>query len=693
MTQADIDNGSVTNTASATDGTTTSPDDSVTINADQSPSLTVVKSSPTGPYSTVGDVLTYSYLVTNTGNVSLTSLSVADDIIDGAGGGVSCPALPVTGIAPLATHTCSATYAVTQADIDGGSVVNIASATSGAETSAPSTVTINADQSPELTLVKSSPTGPYSTVGDTLTYSYVVTNSGNTTITAALSVVDDVIDGAGGSVSCPAFPAAGLAPLATYTCSATYDVTQADIDNGSVTNTASATDGTTTSPDDSVTINADQSPALTLAKSSPTGPYSTVGDTLSYSYVVTNSGNTTITAALSVVDDVIDGAGGSVSCPAFPAAGLAPLATYTCSATYDVTQADIDNGSVTNTASATDGTTTSPDDSVTINADQSPSLTVVKSSPTGPYSTVGDVLTYSYLVTNTGNVSLTSLSVADDIIDGAGGGVSCPALPVTGIAPLATHTCSATYAVTQADIDGGSVVNIASATSGAETSAPSTVTINADQSPELTLVKSSPTGPYSTVGDTLTYSYVVTNSGNTTITAALSVVDDVIDGAGGSVSCPAFPAAGLAPLATYTCSATYDVTQADIDNGSVTNTASATDGTTTSPDDSVTINYVADQSPALTLAKSSPTGPYSTVGDTLSYSYVVTNSGNTTITAAISVVNIASATSGAVNICTKYVVDDVIDGAGGSVSCPAFPAAGLAPLATYTCSATYDVTR
>ena len=83
---------------------------------------------------------------------------------------------------------------------------------------------------------------------------------------------------------------------------------------------------------------------------------------LSYSYVVTNSGNTTITAAISVVDDVIDGAGGSVSCPAFPAAGLAPLATYTCSATYDVTQADIDNGSVTNTASATDGTTTSPDD-------------------------------------------------------------------------------------------------------------------------------------------------------------------------------------------------------------------------------------------------------------------------------------------------------------------------------------------
>ena len=674
VTQVDIDAGSVSNTASATDGTTTSPDSSVTINADQSPTLTVAKSSPTGPYSTVGDILTYSYLVTNTGNVSLTSLSIADDIVDGAGGSVSCPALPATGIAPLATHTCSATYAVTQADIDGGSVVNTATATSGAQTSGPSSVTINADQSPELTLAKSSPSGNYFFVGDTLTYSYVVTNSGNTTITAAISVADDVVDGSGGSVSCPALPVGGLAPLATHTCSATYDVTQIDIDAGSVSNTASATDGTTTSPDDSVTVSADQAPELTLVKSSPTGPYSTVGDTLTYSYVVTNSGNTTITAAISVADDVVDGAGGSVSCPAFPAAGLAPLATYTCSASYDVTQVDIDAGSVTNTASATDGTTTSPDSSVTINADQAPELTLAKSSPTGPYSTVGDTLTYSYVVTNSGNTTITAaISVADDVVDGSGGSVSCPAFPAAGLAPLATYTCSATYDVTQVDIDAGSVSNTASATDGTTTSPDSSVTINADQAPELTLAKSSPTGPYSTVGDTLTYSYVVTNSGNTTITAAISVADDVVDGSGGSVSCPAFPAAGLAPLATYTCSATYDVTQVDIDAGSVTNTASATDGTTTSPDSSVTIN--ADQAPELTLAKSSPTGPYSTVGDTLTYSYVVTNSGNTTITAAIS------------------VADDVIDGAGGSVSCPAFPAAGLAPLATYTCSATYDVTQ
>ena len=482
MTQADIDNGSVTNIASATDGTTTSPPDGETVNAVQSPELSMVKSlnaaSPTD-YSVVGTTLTYDYLVTNTGNTTITAaLSVTDDVIDGAGGSVSCPALPVGGLAPLATHTCSATYDVTQADIDNGSVTNIASATDGTTTSPPDGETVNAVQSPELSMVKSlnaaSPTD-YSVVGTTLTYDYLVTNTGNTTITAALSVTDDVIDGAGGSVSCPALPVGGLAPLATHTCSATYDVTQADIDNGSVTNIASATDGTTTSPPDGETVNAVQSPELSMVKSlnaaSPTD-YSVVGTTLTYDYLVTNTGNmlSTITAALSVTDDVIDGAGGSVSCPALPVGGLAPLATHTCSATYDVTQADIDNGSVTNIASATDGTTTSPPDGETVNAVQSPELSMVKSlnaaSPTD-YSVVGTTLTYDYVVTNTGNTTITAaLSVADDVIDGAGGSVSCPALPVGGLAPLATHTCSATYDVTQADIDNGSVTNIASATDG-----------------------------------------------------------------------------------------------------------------------------------------------------------------------------------------------------------------------------------
>ena len=73
----------------------------------------------------------------------------------------------------------------------------------------------------------------------------MITNTGNVTITNPITVTDNQIS----SVSCPALPAGGLVPNAAITCTATDVITQADIDAGALTNTASATDGTTTSPE------------------------------------------------------------------------------------------------------------------------------------------------------------------------------------------------------------------------------------------------------------------------------------------------------------------------------------------------------------------------------------------------------------------------------------------------------------
>ena len=91
MTQADIDNngggdGDIDNTATADSDQTEPETDSAAVPLAQSPALTIVKTvtgvdaDTTPPFSVdaAGDVISYSILVTNTGNQTLTGVSVSD---------------------------------------------------------------------------------------------------------------------------------------------------------------------------------------------------------------------------------------------------------------------------------------------------------------------------------------------------------------------------------------------------------------------------------------------------------------------------------------------------------------------------------------------------------------------------------------------------------------------------------------
>ena len=651
VTQADIDAGSVTNTASATDGSTTSNEEMASVNGVQTPSMSLNKIAGDNDFTMVGDTLDYTYIVTNNGNVTLTEpISIEDDRI----GTITCPALPAGGLLPNQTLTCTATDTVTQEDLDAGFVTNTATATDGTTTSLPDDETVTGTQDPMLEIAKTANETEFSVAGDILTYDYVVTNTGNVTIVDAITVSDDKI----AIINCPALPAGGLLPTASITCSASYEVTQADIDAGFVTNIASASDGNTTSPTDDATVDGAQAPELTMVKTATTTEFNMVGDTLSYNYVVTNTGNVTVTNAITVSDDRI----ANVMCPALPAGGLLPGTSITCTGEDTVTQADIDAGSVTNIASATDGTTTSAPVDEIVAGEQSVSLSLDKVAVSNDFTMVGDVLSYNYIVRNTGNVTLIeAITIEDDKI----GTITCPALPTGGLVPGATHICSADYTVTQQDIDAGEVVNIATATSGNNTSTPDTVTISGTQEPSLSIVKSTAATAFTSVGETVSYEYLVTNTGNVTIIEPITVSDDKID----SVICPALPAEGLEPTGTLICTADYAVTQADIDAGGVTNIASASDGTTTSETDSVTV--VADVTNGLSIVKRAVTEGFSMPGDIVSYEYDVTNTGNATLTTLVT------------------VADDKIE----DVICPALPTGGLMPQAVLTCTADYEVTQ
>jgi hypothetical protein len=109
-----------------------------------------------------------------------------------------------------------------------------------------------------------------------------------------------------------------------------------------------------------------------------------------------------------------------------------------------------------------------------------PALTIVNTANPATYSAVGDVISYSFLVANTGDVTINNLSVADDRATDE----SCP---LTTLAPTQSTNCTASYTIIQADLDAGTVSNTVTANGtpeqGSLTSPTDTATVTAVTAP------------------------------------------------------------------------------------------------------------------------------------------------------------------------------------------------------------------
>ncbi len=201
-----------------------------------------------------------------------------------------------------------------------------------------------------------------------------------------------------------------------------------------------------------VTTTPDYAPGVSVVKSAALddGVVFAEGSTLEYSFLVTNTGNTDLTA-ITIDEGDFTGTGelGEISCPTTT---LASGASTTCTADYTLTQADVDAGGVTNTASAT-GTPplTPPITSVPSTFDYEDeadgALTVVKTATPASSGTVGQQITYRFAVTNTGGTTLTGVAIDEGDFSGSGD-VSVIECPATTLAPGATTTCTATYVLT-----------------------------------------------------------------------------------------------------------------------------------------------------------------------------------------------------------------------------------------------------
>jgi uncharacterized repeat protein (TIGR01451 family) len=363
-------------------------------------------------------------------------------------------------------------------------------------------------------------------------------------------------------------------------------------------------------------------PKLSIVKASTRTSVWSVGTTIPYTFTVTNSGNVTLTA-VHVIDDPVAPAGAlatgpdctgltvpSAACTSNSSTTLVPGQVATFAGTYTVTQADLDHGSIADTSTVTGtnpaslgGTTTTESNDVTIIAAQNPSISVVKTADVTTVSAIGQVVTDTFAIANTGNVTLDNVDLTDAVGLPSIGSSLGPLTCTTGsngsitLAPQATDTCTATYTVTRADLSHGSVADIATVV-GTPPAPNGPVTDSASLSLPVTsvsVVKSASPNSGVTAGSTvpIVYTMTVTNDGTATTTAPVVVTDSSPDGTtligdspacvdGGTASCTGTVngstiswtiRAGVAPGTSYTL--TYAVTANPTDRtGSITNTAS-----------------------------------------------------------------------------------------------------------------------
>ncbi len=680
-TQADIDAGSISNTAAITGldshDNLISATGSTIVTTSSKAEATFIKTANPAEHLALGAEVRYQFRATNTGDRSLINAQVADPLVGLSP--LSCsPSLGST-LAPKAVLDCHAAYTVTQADVDAGTLTNTATFTATAGTLPPVTrvanATITTDQRTSLTLRKSAAPDTSVVTGSVVTYTLVATNAG--TVTLHNVEITDPMPGLTPPV-CSAPMPARLAPDASVTCTTTHTVTQADVDAGAIDNIATATartpaDGPATATD-GATVKARQHSGVELRKTATPSSNVRAGDVVNYSFDGHNTG--TVTVHDLNVTDPMPGLSPLVCSPTLPAR-LAATAPIHCAASYTVTQVDVDAGTpITNTAtlSGTDpnGRPVGVSATASVTTNQRAGIALTKTANPSTGVGVGQTITYTYVATNTGTVTAQRATIVDSM---AGlSPLTCDPGTGTGLGDAASMTCTATYEVTQTDVDAGSIINSATVTAntprGVDEHATAGATVFANQQAAVDITKTATTGAVA-VGSTVNYAIHVTNPG--TVTLHNVEVTDALVPASGLTCAPTLPAT-LAPNAVLDCTATYTATQADIDAGTIVNTATVTgrDPQDNPISESAIAATLTEHITGVSLTKSATPTSGLVAGDRVTYTIIATNTGTVTLHNAA-------------------IADAQLDSA--ALRCRPVAPATLTPGATMTCTAEYRVTE
>ncbi|MFU8896692.1 MAG: SdrD B-like domain-containing protein, partial [Gammaproteobacteria bacterium] len=358
-------------------------------------------------FTAAGEVITYTFTVTNTGAFPLSDVVVSDPMLLSPPVRIDPDDPLITVLEEGATWVYQATYTITPEDMDTlveGQIVNTATVSADYIFNNQTQTTSDEDSaSIELAALSLEKTGTYAdtnedglySAGDQITYTFTVSNVGNLTIDnvtisdplVGLSPLTCVL--AGESPVGVSLPVA-LEPGQVLVCAAVYTITQADVDAAEVVNTATVSGVYDDVPVEDTDSHTELLPNASIAVVKSLDPaeqsYAAVGDVITYTITLTNDGNVTVYDP--VVADPLATTGPTYVSGDTNTNGVLDVGeTWVYTASITVTQDDLDAGSILNTATGTGSADTTGDglgdtplidtDTETVTAVQNAALTLV----------------------------------------------------------------------------------------------------------------------------------------------------------------------------------------------------------------------------------------------------------------------------------------------------------------------------
>ena len=538
-------------------------------------------------YNAVNQIVKFKYNVKMIRN-DLTDSTPPNLVITISTGGTAvCPAINTVGNLNDRLDTgeiiqCTFDYPILQTDLDKGSITNVATANIYGVNSIQVTTTVPAVSSKVVTLTKSANPTTYSAAGQTITYTYIIKNSGTSPIGPSQCTITDTGINNNAPFNCGNADAT-IAPGATLTCSSTYTVSAADANAASVSSNAVATCG-------GASPSQPASAPITKGAAVP-GSGNTVQHTVrngEWLWQIARcygaDPQKTVEANPSVDPKMLK-AGMVVNVPNVGSKGTIFIksASDLCVRLHTVqsgetwtsiaqlygadpglTQMSNSNNLIVGkevkvplyTAGLNIPLVTTPS---TSNPTSALVLTVTPSTTT--YGQAGQAITFNYAIKNNGTTTLGPTQFIVNDVFMSPSAFNCGPASTT-LAPGATTTCSNNYSISQNDMGAVNIQFSTTASGSGVPTSPAVATTLTKGITQLTLTVTANPLTYSQAGQIINFSYTIKNSGTTTLgPAQFTVIDPFLNPT--TINCGVANTT-LTPNATVNCSATYTISQVDM---------------------------------------------------------------------------------------------------------------------------------